>query len=94
MGYETLRLCTGRSAFEAIPSPRLQLDLRRARERLESEGIAVTDARVMLIAKLAAEVTLGRDGRVLIKTGDPKQADAVFRELDRLVGLTGGPAPS
>ncbi len=94
MGYETLRLCRGRAAFEAVPEPRLALDLPAARARLEAAGIAVTDARVMLIFALEAEATLSRDGRILIKTSDPKTADAVFRRLDVLLGLTAPSNPS
>lgn len=93
MGYETLKLCAGRSAFEAVPNPRLTLDLPAVRSRLESEGIPVVDARVMLIIRLAREVTLGRDGRILIKTSDPREADALFARLDRIAGLTGPPQP-
>ncbi len=88
MAYERLRLCTGRAAFEAIPTPKLALDLGAARRRIEAEGIEVVDARVMLIFRLEAEVTLGRDGRVLIKTSDPFLADAAFHRLDRLLGLS------
>jgi hypothetical protein len=89
VGYETLRLCRGRAAFEAIPEPKLALDLRAARDRLEAAGVGVTDARVMLICRLEAEATLARDGRLLIKTDDPRTADSVFRRLDGLLGLSG-----
>lgn len=91
MAYETLRLCRGRAAFEAIPNPKLSLDLAAARERLESVGIEVVDARVMLICRLEAEATLSRDGRLLIKSDDPRTADAVFRRLDGLLGLSTPP---
>jgi hypothetical protein len=89
--YETLKLCSGRSAFEAVPNPRLTLDLAAIRDRLRAEGIEVVDARVMLIAQLEKEVTLGRDGRVLIKSADPKEADVLFQRLDRIAGLTSKP---
>jgi hypothetical protein len=88
MGYETLKLCAGRSAFEAVPSPRLTLDLPKIRAQLEAQGIPVVDARVMLIISLESETTLGRDGRVLIKSSDPHRAGEVFRTLDRIAGLT------
>ena len=87
MTYETLKLCSGRSAFEAVPNPRLELDLPKIRARLEARGVAVVDARVMLIFRLGEEVTLGRDGRLLIKTSDPHAADAVFRELNAIAEL-------
>ena len=54
---------------------------------LESNAISVVDARVMLIAQLAREVTLSRDGRVLIKTRDGAEAAEIFRRLRKLLDL-------
>jgi hypothetical protein len=83
--YSTLRLCSGRAAYEAIPHPRLSLDLRKIRARLEEDGLSVIDARVMLIVQLEREVTIGRDGRVLIKTSDAREADRLFARVRHLV---------
>ncbi|MCI4347618.1 MAG: hypothetical protein L3J97_03240 [Thermoplasmata archaeon] len=87
MGYHSLRLCAGGGAFEAIPSPRLALDLRRARGTLQANDIPVVDARVMLIAQLQREVTLSRDGRVLIKTRNSEEASEIFHRLRKLLDL-------
>ena len=81
MSYSSLRLCSGRSAFEAIPNPRLALDLGRVRARIEADGVPVIDARVMLIAGRRQEVTIGRDGRVLIKLRQEAEADRLFRRV-------------
>lgn len=89
MGYYSLRLCAGGGAFEAIPSPRLVLDLREVKGKLESNNIPVVDARVMLIAQLQREVTLSRDGRVLIKTRNNAEASDIFRHLGELLDLPG-----
>ena len=99
MTYTTLQLCSGRGSFEAIPRPKLNLDLAAIAERLRAEGVGVTDVRVMLIVKLECETTLGRDGRILIKTGDPLTAAQVFERLRGLANLpeaerNPGPAPS
>jgi hypothetical protein len=83
--YTTLRLCSGRAAYEAIPHPRLSLDLARIRRRLEAEGVPVIDARVMLIAQLGREVTIARDGRVLIKSSDGSEAERLFARVRRVV---------
>lgn len=83
MGYYSLRLCAGGGAFEAVPAPRLALDLRQVKDALMAHDISVVDARVMLIAQFEREVTLSRDGRVLIKTRDGTEATAIF---DRLRG--------
>jgi hypothetical protein len=93
--YETVRLCSGGGAFEAVPRPKLSIDLAWARSRLEAVGVPVTDARVLLIVRLAQELTLSRDGRVLIKTRDPGEADRLLRELlDRLGLSSEAPAPA
>ncbi|MCI4321470.1 MAG: hypothetical protein L3K05_04100 [Thermoplasmata archaeon] len=87
MSYYTLALCASKGAFEAIPLPKLSLDLADAKRRLETAGIGVTDARVMLIAAMEREVTLSRDGRVLIKSLDADEAARVFDQLRRVIGL-------
>lgn len=95
MGYYALRLCAGGGAFEAVPAPRLSLDLGEARRTLEHAGVPVVDARVMLILQLDHEVTLSRDGRVLIKTKDPDRAAQSFAHLARLLDLPSlGPSSS
>lgn len=87
MGYYSLRLCAGGGAFEAVPAPRLSLDLRRVKDTLEAHQVPVVDARVMLIAQLGQEVTLSRDGRVLIKTRDSALAAVTFERLRAMLGL-------
>jgi hypothetical protein len=92
--YYTLRLCSSRGAFEAVPDPPRTVDLKRIRARLEASGVPVVDARVMLIAQLEREVTFGRDGRVLIKSQDPKEAQRVFDSLRSLLETPVDPTPS
>jgi hypothetical protein len=87
LAYYSLRLCAGGGAFEAVPAPRLALDLHRVKGTLESHDIPVVDARVMLIAQLEREVTLSRDGRVLIKTKDTSEASKIFEQLRALLDL-------
>lgn len=87
MPYYQLRVCSSGGAFEAVPRPRHPLDLNAVRARLEAESIAVTDARVMLVVKMEQEVTVSRDGRMLIKSRDPAQAAAIFSRLRELLGL-------
>jgi hypothetical protein len=87
--YRKLRLCSNNGGFEAIPDPPLRLDLALARRSLERLGIAVVDARVMLIAALDPEVTISRSGRLLFKTQDPDAAERAFEKLRRLLDLPG-----
>ena len=94
MTYYTLRLCSSRGAFEAVPDPSEASTSRRIRARLEAGGISVVDARVMLIAQMEREVTFGRDGRVLIKSQDPEEAQRVFDSLRSLLEAPADPTPS
>lgn len=96
--YRRLRLCSNNGGFEAIPEPPAPLDLAWVKRVLEKEGIAVVDARVMLIASLDPEVTISRAGRLLFKTRDARAAERAFERLRSLLELPemerGGPVPS
>ncbi len=87
--YRRLRLCSNNGGYEAIPDPPLRLDLVAVRDRLEREGIAVVDARVMLLAATDPEVTVSRSGRLLFKTRDPAAAERAFQQLRRWLDLPG-----
>jgi hypothetical protein len=87
--YRRLRLCSNNGGYEAIPDPPVRLDLRTARVTLEREGIAVVDARVMLVAATDPEVTISQSGRLLFKTRDPAAAERAFRQLQRWLDLPG-----
>ena len=78
MNYQTLRTCANRGAFEAIPEGDPRIDLGNVRARLESAGIRVVDCRVMLIAHFDREVTIGRDGRILIKSLERDEAARIL----------------
>ena len=81
--YRKLRLCSNSGGFEAIPDRPRSLDLGAVRRSLEREGVAVVDARVMLIVGLDPEVTISRTGRLLFKTKDPAAAERAFRDVER-----------
>jgi hypothetical protein len=87
--YRKLRLCSNNGGFEAIPDPPLRLDLANARHVLEGVGVAVVDARVMLLAALDTEVTISRTGRLLFKTRDAAAAERAFQRLRGLLDLPG-----
>ncbi|MCI4348687.1 MAG: hypothetical protein L3J93_00480 [Thermoplasmata archaeon] len=86
MTYSSLRLCSGRAAYESVPTPRRSLDLAKIRHRLEADGVVVVDARVLLIARLEREVTIARDGRILIKSADAREAERLLAQVLSLVG--------
>lgn len=85
--YRTVRLCSNHGAYEAVPEPPSPLDLVRVRHALEREGVAVVDARVMLIVGLDPEVTISRNGRMVFKTRDAVAAERVLERLRTVLGL-------
>ncbi len=87
MTYHTLRVCANRGSFEAIPTGTTELDLGAVRGRFEAKGVSVLDCRVMLIAKMEREVTIGRDGRILIKTRDRDEAQRILETVAPIVGV-------
>ena len=91
--YRALKLCAQGGGYEAIPEPAKRLDLHQLRLRLASEGVTVVDARVMLIARLPPEVTIGRSGRLLFKTPDPDEAGRALERLAPLIEASSRVAP-
>jgi len=89
--YASLRVCATRGALEAVPTAPTRLDLARVRQAFEASGVSVLDCRVMLIAKFEREVTVGLDGRILIKTTDAAEAQ---RLLDRVEALLEASRPA
>lgn len=85
--YRKVRLCSNHGAYEAVPEPPSPLDLVRVRHALEREGVAVVDARVMLIVGLDPEVTISRNGRMVFKTRDAAAAERAFDRLRAVLGL-------
>jgi hypothetical protein len=88
--YRRLRLCSNGGGYEAIPEPPSRpLDLARVRHALEAEGIAVVDARVLLIAATDPEATISRNGRILLKTRDVRAAEVAFARIEALLRSAG-----
>ncbi len=91
--YRPPKVCSDRGGYEMIPVRPVALDLGRVRQALESDGVDVLDARVLLIARLNPEATIHANGRVLVKSGDRATAETVFRRLEPLVRTGVGHAP-
>jgi len=85
--YRKLTLCSDRGGYEAIPERSYRLDLEKARAKLEATGLAVVDARVLLVVTLPPEVTIALNGRLLFKTPDLKLADSAFLRLKEILEL-------
>jgi len=66
--YSVLKPCKTSAAFEAIPRERYQLDLDRCEETLRPVCTIVANAGVMLIVSDLCEVSIHKDGRLILKT--------------------------
>lgn len=87
MRYRQLRLCSDRGGYEAVPDRPVPIDLGPVRRAFEKAGVAVVDARVLLIVGTDPEVTISRSGRLLFKTRD---REAAVRAFERVRSLLGG----
>ena len=88
--YSLLKPCKTTAAFEAIPRDRFRLDLELCAEILGKTCTIVADAGILLIVSDRCEVSIHRDGRLILKT----DSEEVAREqAERIAGwLDGSPA--
>ena len=66
--YSVLKPCKTSAAFEAIPRERIQIDLDRCEELLRPVCTIVANAGVLLIVSDLCEVSIHKDGRLILKT--------------------------
>ena len=72
--YSLLKPCKTSAAFEAIPRERFSLDLDRCEEILRPVCTIVAHAGVLLIVNDQCEVSIHKDGRLILKTGSQELA--------------------
>jgi len=84
----SVRLCSDKSAFEAKTQRRISLNLAKVGQLLRStkeNEIVVDTPHILIFRSKGAEVTLSRNGRMLIKkVHDEKEATAVASEVFRV----------
>ena len=82
--YSLLKPCRTSAAIEAIPTARLVLDLGLCEEILKMSCTIVANAGIMLIVHDLCEVSIHRDGRLILKTDSQEVA---ARQAARIAGL-------
>jgi hypothetical protein len=88
--YSVLKPCKTSAAFEAIPRERFSLDLDRSEEILTKVCTIVTNAGILLIVNDRCEVSIHKDGRLILKTDSQEVA---ADQAGRIAGwLEGTPA--
>ncbi|MFA6363202.1 hypothetical protein [Methanoregula sp.] len=88
--YSVLKPCKTSAAFEAIPRERFSLDLDRSEEILKDVCTIVTNAGILLIVNDRCEVSIHKDGRLILKTDSQEVA---AEQAGRIAGwLEGTPA--
>ncbi len=88
--YSVLKPCKTSAAFEAIPRERFSLDLDRSEEILKEVCTIVTNAGILLIVNDRCEVSIHKDGRLILKTDSQEVAG---EQAGRIAGwLEGTPA--
>ena len=88
--YSILKPCRTTAAFEAIPRERVRLDLGLCAEILGKTCTIVAYAGVLLIVNDRCEVSIHRDGRLILKTDSKELAE---EQAERIAAwLDGTPA--
>jgi hypothetical protein len=88
--YSVLKPCKTSAAFEAIPRERFSLDLDQCEDILKNVCTIVTNAGILLIVNDQCEVSIHKDGRLILKTDSQELAD---KQAGRIAGwLEGTPA--
>jgi len=88
--YSLLKPCKTTAAIEAIPRERLVLDLDLCEAILKKSCMIVANAGVMLIVSDRCEVSIHKDGRLILKTDSQALAT---EQAGRIAGwLEGTPA--
>ncbi|MGA2918766.1 hypothetical protein [Methanoregula sp.] len=85
--YSLLKPCKTSAAFEAIPRERFSLDLDRCEEILRPVCTIVAHAGVLLIVNDRCEVSIHRDGRLILKTD---VQDLAMEQAGRIAGWLDG----
>lgn len=76
MIFRRIQRCRTKSALEVLPLMQDKVDMDEAERRLTKDGWTVVNANILLVATHSdfPETTLYKEGRLLIKTMDPKEA--------------------
>jgi len=85
--YSLLKPCKTTAAFEAIPRERLSLDLYRCEEILGAVCTIVANAGVLLVVSDRCEVSIHRNGRLVLKTESREVAE---EQAGRIAGWLAG----
>lgn len=95
--YSLLKPCRTSAAIEAIPRERVSLDLDCCEEILKNVCTIVANAGMLLIVNDQCEVSIHRDGRLVLKTGSKElageQAGRIARWLEGTPAIRKQPAP-
>ncbi|MGA2103811.1 hypothetical protein [Methanoregula sp.] len=84
-----MKPCKTSAAYEAIPREHLNLDLDQSEEILKNVCTIVTNAGILLIVNDRCEVSIHKDGRLILKTDSQEIAsDQAGRIAAWLEGTT------
>jgi len=87
--YSLLKPCKTSAAYEAIPRERFSLDLDLCEEILKKTCTIVANAGILLIVNDLCEVSVHKDGRLILKTDSGELAgEQAGRIAGWLMGTT------
>ena len=90
MTYYLLKPCKTSAGFTSTLRKKAKVDLKAAKQTLETAGYKITDVEVMLILEGPASLTLYESGKLLLKTNEKSEAQIVADSIYGQLGLSGG----
>lgn len=82
-----LKPCRSIAAYTSVPKKNLKLELAECKVMLEKAGYDVIDAKVMLVAKKATDITIYQSGKLLLNTSDRELARKLMEEVYEILGV-------
>ncbi|MEM3445246.1 MAG: hypothetical protein QW115_04685 [Thermoplasmata archaeon] len=85
LDFYILKLCSGRTAFEALPKKGVRFRQRELAEKLRVKGYIVEEYGSILIARREFETTIFPSGRLLMKCESEEHAREVAMDIGKII---------
>ncbi|MEM4308271.1 MAG: hypothetical protein QXU48_04330 [Thermoplasmata archaeon] len=90
LDFYIVKLCSGKTAFEALPKRGMRFRFNSLAEKLRENGYSAEVYGSLLIVKRNFETTIFPSGRLLIKCNDEQEARAEAARIGYLILELGG----
>lgn len=85
LDFYILRLCSGKTAFEALPKKGVRFRRSELAEKLRAKGYTTEEYGPLLIIKQEFETTIFPSGRLLMKCDKEEQAKEIATRIGQII---------